>query len=71
VPMTYKRCWRVLQVADHLRVDPETGRRWLRAGKLRGMLLSQHEDYRVDSALGRFIAERQGSTESELIRTES
>jgi excisionase family DNA binding protein len=69
VPMTDERYWRVPEVADHLRVDPETVRRWLRAGKLRGMLLSQQGGYRVpDSELRRFIAERQGGIESEPIR---
>jgi excisionase family DNA binding protein len=59
--MTDERYWRVPEVADRLRVAPETVRRWLRAGKLRGMLLSQQGGYRVpDSELRRFIAERLG-----------
>jgi hypothetical protein len=50
-------------------VDPETVRRWLRAGKLHGMLLSQQGGYRVaESELQRFIAERSGGMASERNR---
>ncbi len=67
--MTDERYWRVPEVAERLRVDPETVRRWLRAGKLRGMLLSQQGGYRIpDSELRRFIAERLGATEAERRR---
>ena len=60
--MTDERYWRVPEVAERLRVDPETVRRWLRAGKLRGLLLSQQGGYRIpDSELRRFISERLGS----------
>jgi len=62
--MTNERYLRVPEVAERLRVDPETVRRWLRAGKLRGMLLSQQGGYRIsDTELQRFIAERVGSRE--------
>jgi excisionase family DNA binding protein len=66
VPMTDERYWRVPEVASRLRVAPETVRRWLRAGKLRGMLISQQGGYRVpDSEVRRFIAEHLGNSESE------
>lgn len=69
MPMTDERYWRVPEVADRLRVDPETVRRWLRAGKLRGVLLSQQGGYRVpESELGRFIADRLGNSQSERLR---
>jgi hypothetical protein len=42
--------WRVPEVAAHLRVDPETVRRWLRAHKLRGVLLSQQGGYRISNS---------------------
>jgi excisionase family DNA binding protein len=64
--MQDRQHWRVPEVAERLRVDPETVRRWLRAGKLRGMLLSQQGGYRIsDSELQRFIAERLGNTHTE------
>ncbi len=67
--MTDERYLRVPEVADHLRVDPETVRRWLRAGKLRGVLLSQQGGYRVaESELRRFLAERTGGLASERNR---
>jgi excisionase family DNA binding protein len=66
VPMIDERYWRVPEVASRLRVAPETVRRWLRAGKLRGMLISQQGGYRVpDSEVRRFIAEHLGNSESE------
>ena len=67
--MTDERYLRVPEVASRLRVDPETVRRWLRAGKLRGVLLSQQGGYRVlESELQRFLAERLGRSESERNR---
>ncbi|MDQ6674281.1 MAG: helix-turn-helix domain-containing protein [Chloroflexota bacterium] len=64
--MTDERYWRVPEVAERLRVDPETVRRWLRAGKLRGMLLSQQGGYRIpESEVRRFIAERFARDETE------
>ena len=67
--MTDERYWRVPEVAERLRVDSETVRRWLRAGKLRGLLLSQQSGYRIpDSELRRFITERLGATETERSR---
>ena len=63
--MTDERYWRVPELAERLRVDPETVRRWLRAGKLRGILLSQQGGYRIpDSEVRRFITERLGRTET-------
>lgn len=67
--MTDERYLRVPEVADRLRVDPETVRRWLRAGKLRGVLISQQGGYRVpESELQRFLAERGGGMQSERNR---
>ena len=66
LPMTDERYWRVPEVAERLRVDPETVRRWLRAGKLRGMLLSQQGGYRIpESELRRFISERRLDADAE------
>jgi excisionase family DNA binding protein len=36
MPMTDDRWLTVEQVADEMQVNPETVRRWLRAGRLRG-----------------------------------
>jgi excisionase family DNA binding protein len=48
--------WRVAEVAERLRVNPETVRRWLREGKLRGVLVSVQSGYLVaDSELRRFV----------------
>jgi len=37
----------VQQIADALQVDAQTVRRWLRAGQLRGVLLSDKAGWRV------------------------
>ncbi len=67
--MSDERYLRVPEVANRLRVDPETVRRWLRAGKLHGVLISQQGGYRVpESELQRFIAERSGGIASERNR---
>ena len=67
--MSDERYWRVPEVAERLRVDPETVRRWLRAGKLQGVLLSQQGGYRIaESELERFIAERLGRGDPEQHR---
>lgn len=48
----------VAQIAERLKVNPETVRRWLRGGKLRGTLLGDRAGWRVpaselDRMLGR------------------
>jgi excisionase family DNA binding protein len=37
----------VAQVAERLKVNPETVRRWLRSGQLRGTLLGDRAGWRV------------------------
>jgi excisionase family DNA binding protein len=55
--MTGKRLLTVEQVADRLQVHPETVRRWLRAGRLRGVRLGGSKlGYRVsEDELERFV----------------
>ncbi len=51
----------VKDVADRLRVSAETVRRWLRAGQLRGIWLSDRAGWRIPaSELERFLRERAG-----------
>lgn len=46
----------VAQVGERLQVHPETVRRWLRDGRLRGHFLSRKGGYRVaESELRRFL----------------
>ena len=40
----------VPEVAERLRVQDETVRRWLRSGRLRGVLLSRRAGYRVPAS---------------------
>jgi excisionase family DNA binding protein len=48
----------VAQVAERLQVNPETVRRWLRTGRLRGVSLGHRGGYRVSGAeYRRFLAE--------------
>ncbi|MGI8826200.1 MAG: helix-turn-helix domain-containing protein [Chloroflexota bacterium] len=50
----------VRQVADHMQVHPETVRRWLRDGALRGLNLGGVAGWRIQQAeLERFIDERE------------
>lgn len=37
----------VAQVADRLKVNPETVRRWLRSGQMRGTLLGDRAGWRI------------------------
>ncbi|MBX6754529.1 MAG: helix-turn-helix domain-containing protein [Thermorudis peleae] len=54
-----ERMLTVREVADQLRVSPETVRRWLRDGKLRGLWISDRGGWRIPaSELARFIQER-------------
>ena len=46
------RPWTVEEAADYLQKDPETIRRWARAGKLHGMKIDDHE-WRFDPAVVR------------------
>lgn len=56
----------VAQVAGLLTVHVQTVRSWIRAGKLRGIALSDKSGYRVAEAdLAAFIAERTGRTMAE------
>ncbi|PZS04494.1 MAG: DNA-binding protein [Chloroflexi bacterium] len=49
----------VRQVADYLQIHPETVRRWLRDGALRGVNLGGVAGWRIQHAeLERFIEER-------------
>jgi excisionase family DNA binding protein len=52
----------VEQVAAYLGMNPETIRRWLRKGTLRGFLPGgKRSGYRIrQSELDRFVAEREG-----------
>ena len=46
----------VAQVAARLKVNPETVRRWLRAGQLRGILLGDRAGWRIsESELATFL----------------
>ena len=52
---------KVRDVAELLRVDPETVRRWLRNGALKGSLLSDRGGWRIQrSEVDRFMQEREG-----------
>jgi excisionase family DNA binding protein len=57
--MSEQRLLTVREVAERLRSSPETVRRWLRQGKLRGFRLGGTKlGYRVtESELDRFLAE--------------
>jgi excisionase family DNA binding protein len=57
--MTEQRLLTVREVADRIRSSPETVRRWLRQGKLRGFRPGGTKlGYRVpESELRRFLAE--------------
>ncbi len=51
----------VREVAERLRVNAETVRRWLRAGQLRGVWLSDRAGWRIPAGeLERFLRERTG-----------
>jgi excisionase family DNA binding protein len=56
----------VAEVAARLRVNPETVRRWLRHGRLRGFLMGgDRAGYRIaESELQRFLHEELGASHS-------
>lgn len=52
------RLLKVSEVADRLRVDPETVRVWLRQGKLKGAMLSRAAGWRIpESEVRRLLTE--------------
>ena len=55
--MQEERLLKVREVAERLRVDPETVRRWLRIGKLRGSKISATRGgYRIpESEIARLL----------------
>jgi len=59
------RQWRtVAQVAAELQVHPESVRRWLRSGEMRGVLLSDKQGWRIEAVEARrFMADRIGEQE--------
>jgi excisionase family DNA binding protein len=55
----------VSEVAEYLRIDPESARRWLREGKLSGINLGRGPGWRIRRGdLAQFLAERSRTTES-------
>lgn len=49
----------VEEIAQQIKVHPETVRRWLREGKLSGVLISRSGGYRIrQSSLDAFIEDR-------------
>jgi len=59
------RQWRtVAQVAAELQVHPESVRRWLRSGEMRGVLLSDKQGWRIEAVEARrFMEDRIGGQE--------
>jgi excisionase family DNA binding protein len=52
------------EVAQLLRVNPETVKRWLRSGEMRGSLLSDRAGWRIARAeVGRFMRDRENVDE--------
>jgi excisionase family DNA binding protein len=59
--MTAERLLTVDEVAERLRVTPETVRVWLRQGELAGISLGRRAGYRIEEAeLQRFLDRRRG-----------
>lgn len=56
---------KVTEVAERLRVNPETVRRWLRQGKLRGVLMGgDRGGYRIpESEVRRFLTTDMGNSD--------
>jgi len=58
----------VTQVAERLKVNPETVRRWLRAGQLRGTLLGDRAGWRIpESELTRLLSGEAKDQESKAV----
>jgi excisionase family DNA binding protein len=58
-PVDDRPIWTVKEVADYLRVHPETVRQWLREGELVGMPLGGKGGWRIERAnLERFIEQQ-------------
>ena len=64
--MLGERLYTVREVAERLRVNPETVRVWLRSGKLRGVLIGGRKSgYRIPGAeVRRLLAH--GSSEQQI-----
>jgi excisionase family DNA binding protein len=57
--MPRERPLTITQAAEHLQVNKETIRRWIRSGELKATLLGYKSGYRIDWAdLEAFIASR-------------
>ena len=53
------------EVAELLKVNPETVKRWLRGGEMRGSLLSDRAGWRIArEEVARFMEERQNVAET-------
>ena len=53
------------EVAELLKVNPETVKRWLRGGEMRGSLLSDRAGWRIaPGEVERFMEERQNVAET-------
>lgn len=52
------RFYTVAQVAELLQVNPETVRRWIRSGELRGLGLGDKAGYRIEQSDLRDFIER-------------
>ena len=53
------------EVAELLKVNPETVKRWLRSGEMRGSLLSDRAGWRIArEEVARFMEERQNVAET-------
>ncbi len=62
--MTDDEFYTVDDIAKRLKVNPETVRRWLRTGELKGFQFAPKSSYRVPaSVLSAFIDRHCGSTE--------
>lgn len=53
------------EVAQKLKVNPETVRRWLRSGEMRGSLLGDRTGWRISRLeVQRFMSERENAPET-------
>jgi excisionase family DNA binding protein len=57
----------VEEVAEKLKVHPDSVRRWLRAGQLRGFMISRKAGYRIrPDDVDRFVMGERGTPEGKL-----